>query len=181
MAEPDALAVPVGWEGILDPGERLLWHGRPSGRLTFRGQSGTAMVVGVGFVVVALFFIFMGFVVGSVIFVLFPMIHLTVGLGLLAGKPLWRAYVHRRSWYTLTDRRAVIATDHWPHGRQLKTWRVGPDSPVALIDRPVPGVQFALDRRTGQRGAHATPVAFEMIDEVDEVIAILNHIRQGTA
>jgi hypothetical protein len=181
MAAADTDGVPTGWEGILDPGERIIWQGRPSGRLTFRGQKPGAMLVGGVFVAVSLFFIAIGFAVGSVIFVLFPMIHLSVGLALVAGQPFWRVYAHRHTWYTLTDRRAVIATDHWPTRRKLGTWRIGSDSPVARIDGPIPGVQFAFENLTGQRGPYQRPILFEMIDDADAVIAILNQIRQRTA
>ena len=173
--------VPAGWEGILAPGERILWQGRPDGRLTFRGHSLGLMFMGAVFSAVALLFMGIGIVAGDLVFTLFPVIHLSVGLGLMFGMPVYGAYARRRTWYTLTDRRAVIATDYWPKGRDITLHEIGPDSPVTLVERPWPGVQFATHHLRTKNGTRILPIGFERIAEARLVHDILHSIKQGKA
>jgi hypothetical protein len=173
--------VPEGWEGILSPGERILWQGRPEGRFTLRGHSFILIGVGAIFSAVALLFISVGLSLGDLVFTLFPMVHLTVGLGLMVGPPFWRTYVWRNTWYTLTDRRAIIATDIWPKGRDLSLYDVGPDSPLLLVERPWPGVHFAMRHSRGKHGVRVVPFGFERLADAKAVFDMMTTIKQGKA
>ena len=172
-------AVPAGWEGILDPGERILWQGRPSAAFTFRGQSVALMLGGALFAGVALLFIGVGIALREWAFALFPVIHLAVGLGMILGGPILSARERGRTWYTLTDRRAVIATDNWPKGRQIRTWPIGRDTPLELVEGRWPAVHFAYEQRAGKKGLYKAPVGFEMLPEARAVHDIILQNRQG--
>lgn len=172
---------PAGWEGILAPGERILWQGRPDPTFTLRGHSFALIFVGAFFSAIALLFIGVGIAIGDMVFALFPTIHLAVGLGLLIGPPVWKTYVRRNSWYTLTDRRAIIATDLWPKGRDMVMHDIGPDSPLRLIERPHPGVHFAIRHIRTKRGTRVVPFGFDHIDDAQKVYDLLQSIKQGTA
>ena len=37
------------WENILDPGERILWQGRPDGAVVFRIQNAVTFLFGLAF------------------------------------------------------------------------------------------------------------------------------------
>jgi len=176
-----ASQVPAGWEGILSPGERILWQGRPDGRLTFRGHSLGLMFMGAVFSAVALLFMAIGIAAGDLVFTLFPVIHLSVGLGLMFGMPVYGAYARRNTWYTLTDRRAIIATDFWPKGRDMALHDIGPDSPLRLIDRPFPGVHFAMHHHRTKTGTRVVPFGFDRITDAKQVFDLMQLIKQGKA
>jgi hypothetical protein len=176
-----ASQVPAGWEGILSPGERILWQGRPNARFTLRGHSLALVFVGGVFTAVALLFIAVGIAVGDLIFALFPLIHLGAGLAMMIGPPLFGAHARRNTWYTLTDRRAVIATDFWPKGRDMALYDIGPDSPLRLIDRPFPGVHFAMHHHRTKTGTRVVPFGFDRITDAKQVFDLMQLIKQGKA
>jgi hypothetical protein len=111
------LPVPEGWEGILEPGEQVLWQGRPTAGLHWRERLGARTVFGLAYAGFALFWIFTAAVITSraptLLNLLFPLAgvpFLLIGLNLAIGKPLREARQRRQTFYTLTDRAAFIAT-----------------------------------------------------------------------
>ena len=50
---------PAGWEGILDPGERILWQGRPVPGIVWRPQQMVTFLFGLAFAGFALFWMLM--------------------------------------------------------------------------------------------------------------------------
>lgn len=179
MTDAAPPSVPAGWDGVLQPGERILWQGRPDATFTLRGHSKVLMLVGGLFSAVALVFIAVGVTQGIVAFMVFPLVHLAVGLGLLVGAPMWRSYRWRNTWYTLTDRRAIIATDHWPKGRDLRLYPLGPDTPLAIATRPMPVVQFANVHIRTKHGTRLQPLGFERIPDAEAVFEMISAIKQG--
>jgi hypothetical protein len=120
-----------GWDGILQPGETILWQGQPVPDLRWRDMISGRLPIGVFFTLFSLFWIGMATtmvasVEGPVLPVLlFPFAglpFLAIGLYMLAGHVVWDALVRRGTWYTLTDRTAFVATeilgrrklDHYP-------------------------------------------------------------------
>ena len=57
--EVEASAQPEGGRGLLDPGERILWQGRPDGRLHFELGKLPQALFGLAFVGFALFWMVM--------------------------------------------------------------------------------------------------------------------------
>ncbi|MFN3938149.1 MAG: aspartate carbamoyltransferase catalytic subunit [Gemmobacter sp.] len=172
---------PAGWEGILQPGEKIMWQGRPDPRLRFRAPEFAMFVVGAAFAGMAMLFIVAGIVVGEIMMVLFPMLHLAVGLGLMFGPTLWSAHVRRGTWYTLTDRRAIVATDYWPRGRDLQSFPIDRDQRVELRPGNPGSVLFAFHRKLGKNGLREVGTGFEMLHEAPEVYALIEAARRGTA
>lgn len=123
MSTPPSEAgpVPPGWEGLLEPGEQILWQGRPGTGIRWAElrsvqsriglfltlfmlvwlAGGTSMMDGAGdWAWLAILVIG---VIGAVM--------LAAGLYLLVGRLVWDAWRRRHGWYTLTDRAAFVATD----------------------------------------------------------------------
>lgn len=98
-----------GWEGILAPGERVIWQGRPARdlRLIVRDpmEFGLGMALTLG-PLAPMAILWRGG--GSGWAWLVP--PLLLGLWCLLGPGLRDCYRRRRTWYSLTDRRAFIAT-----------------------------------------------------------------------
>ncbi|RVV98350.1 hypothetical protein EKE94_05340 [Mesobaculum littorinae] len=184
-----------GWEGILDPGEEILWQGRPDGALVLSGGLGRS-VFGLAFTAVSVLILREIAADGPPLAMLWALPFLGIGLYMLAGRFAWDALRRRHTWYTLTDRRAFIATELFGR-RRLNSWPIRPDTPVTLDPGPPDDVWFAEDwreirhhdrRDRGHR--HSRPrrvrrrVGFRRIAEGRRVMGLIHQIQStasGTA
>jgi len=131
-----------GWEGILDKGEKILWQGRPDGKISLTPATIGTLGFGLLFAGFALFWMFMAAQAGGN-FWMFGLIHFFVGLS-LALVPIYAgSYKRRHSWYTLTNRRAFIASDLPLVGKKLVSYPIDKNSPLALIEGNPGSVIFA--------------------------------------
>ena len=117
------MTAPVGWEGILDEGEEILWQGRPDGQFVFRMGHIATSLFGLVFAGFALVWMILASQAGG-FFWMFGLIHFSVGVGLSVGPPIWSVWSRRHTWYTLTNEHAFIATDIPMMGRKLKSYQI---------------------------------------------------------
>lgn len=170
-----------GWESILEPGERVLWQGRPDGGLRFDGFDLGTTVFGLAAAGFAIFFFVQGLgAVGSgalgFLFPLAGLVFLGVGLNLAGGRFFLDAWRRRRTWYSLTSRRAFIATQLFGR-RRLREWRIDASTVVDLRDGPLQSVGF-----TGSRVAPAAARAsFDGLADGRQVLALMEQVKAGTA
>ena len=196
-----------GWEGILDPGERILWQGRPRPGLSLRGFSPIEAGMGAFFMVFALVWINMTLEIGNSfrdapgfvrLFPLFGVIFFVAGFWIAIGGLLWQSFLLTRTHYTLTDRRGFIAVDHPFAGRKLSDYRIRPETELKLYDGSPGAVQFATRRVTStQYRTHSVnpgvgprrmtrtnrevPVFFDRIDDPRRVYRLLREVQTGAA
>lgn len=189
---------PMGWQGILDKDEKILWQGRPDTQLVFRDLLRLETFLGVFFLAFSLFWTFgAASIVGSLplngatgLFAFFPFFGLpfiAVGLYLVIGHIFWDAYLRGRTWYTLTNKAAYIATQTFGK-RKLK--RVDREEMVSPeLEDGMPGtVWFAREIRTrhsrrrssrnftrssSRTHAYEVPVGFKRINEARMVYRLL--------
>ncbi len=170
-----------GWDAILEPGERLLWQGQPDGGLRFDGFELGGTVFGLALTGFALFFLQQSFgaVAEGPLGVLFPavaLVFLAVGLNLAGGRFFLDTWKRRRTWYSLSTRRAFVATDFlgW---RRLRDWRIDASTVVDLQDGPLQSVGF-----TGARTAPgAARASFDGLADGRAVLALMEKVKAGTA
>ena len=167
-----------GWEGLLDPGETILWQGRPGARIRLGIGDIVLMVFGTFFAGFALVWMALVSGVGGLFWV-FGMIHFMVGLGIICWPLLGRPYLRRHTWYTLTDARAFIATELPLKGKQLKSYAITPDNQLTLEDGPPGSVIFASEWRRGKKGSYETRIGFHDIDEARKVYGLMRGIQRG--
>lgn len=171
----------AGWEGLLDAGEQVLWQGQPRPGLAIRPASTERLVMGLALVGFALvWFRVTSHDVGGLPGVgwLVPLAALPfLGIGLynLGGDALWRTVNAGRTWYTLTDRRALIATDIFGR-RELRSW---PIDPATIIDYA--GEEPGTIRFAGSRAGASGGAAFERIAGAAEVHALMRRVQRGQA
>ncbi len=190
-AEP----VPPGWEGLLEPGERILWQGRPDSRLVWADLLQVQTLFGLVFTGFALFWIASaarmgrGFGGGGPVDGVFPLFGLpfvAVGLYMVVGRIFWDAFVRRGLNYTLTDRTAFIAANLMGR-RKLERYPVGPDMKLVL-EEGTPGTVWFAEKVTHRpggwtgsgsnrsyRGPSTTrePIGFRRIETPREVYRLL--------
>jgi hypothetical protein len=136
------------WEPYLEPGEMILWQGRPATAISWRGgEMGTVLLGAILLGILGVFPVLMRLEHagpgspwddtsrwGAMIFA-----GLAVGVAL--SGPLIMRMVRRGTWYTLTSRRAIIA--YWPilFGRTVTRSLHGyPISDVQVVASDVPGL-----------------------------------------
>ena len=174
------------WEGLLAPDERILWQGRPVARLAFRPSD--LVMSGFGFVFFA-FAVFWTYMAGWIsrgtdplgnIFPLFGIPFILVGAYLLFGRFFWDVLRRRGTWYTLTNKRAFIATDVFGH-RTLKDYVIEPDANIVLLEEGgEQTVNFAEYWVRGHKGqSHRKTVGFELLPDGREVYGLLREVRDA--
>ena len=178
-------AAPPGWEGILENGEEILWQGRPDSRVSFHDLRPMQVVTGLFFTGFALFWIFQAARITSMgnapwfarLFPLFGIPFVLAGLNMLGGSALLDAYKRRYTWYTLTNRRAFVATDVPLLGRGLKSWDITPATEIEFDGRDPGTLIFAYETRRS-RGKSRKPVGFIRIPEARAVLTQMQQIRK---
>lgn len=180
MTSETAQTVPAGWDGILDPGETILWQGRPDGKVIILAKNIVTLLFGLFFGGFALFWVVMAGAMGGGMFALFGVPHFLVGAGIVWGAIYWGPYKQRRTWYTLTDRRALIATELPIRGRRLKSWPINPDTPIDFQPGPPASVFFASEMKRGEHSSYQVPIGFERIEDGDTVYRLIRSIQTET-
>lgn len=124
-----------GWSGILAEGETILWQGQPDGALAMDWSRATESAMGAFFVLFSLVWMGGAAKAGG-FFWTFGLIFLAVGVWNALQPNLIDTLRRRRTWYTLTDRRAFIATDLPGQGRRLAAY---PITDATMIELDLPG------------------------------------------
>ena len=169
---------PPQWQGILDSGERIVWQGRPDQGFDVAGRDIPQALFALLFSGFAVFWMTKAAAAGGG-FWMFGLIHFSVGLGIFWKAIFGTTVRRRRTWYTLTNRRAFIATDFPWKGRELKSYPITPDSPISYRAGPPATMFFARERRTGTKGrSYNANIGFERIAEGDKVMALLRRAQR---
>lgn len=168
-----------GWESILDEGEKILWQGRPNGAVVFKLGNLMTFIFGLFFAGFALFWMIMAASAGGG-FWMFGLLHFSVGIGLAFGSLFWSAFKRRRMWYTLSTRRAFIATDLPLKGRQLKSYPIGPDTILEFTDGPLATLNFNKEMRRGKNRTYTVDIGFERIKDGASVYRLMRDIQKKT-
>lgn len=191
-----------GWEGILDEGENILWQGAPDGGLDFSGFWSMQSVFAAFFAGFSLIWITAAFMmtgalndpVGRVINIVFPLFglpFLAVGLHMLVGRFWTDARRRRNSHYTLTNHAAYIGVKSRGK-RSLDRYAIGPDMRLTLDDGDLGTVWFASRvnamprhapqmRRSRSRIGGATQtvesIGFERLPNAREIYAMMRKVQ----
>ena len=204
----DHYPAPQDWERILEPGERLLWTGRPVPGIDWRDLISQGSMSGLGSIFFGLVWYMMtsGMVtnmademrvfgpgrrdpVMDTVLPLVPYIGLLImaqGIWRLAGRPLMSLLGQGRAWYSLTNRRAFIARSRLGR-KELQSWPLAEMERLDLIGGDPGDVIFAEERQTvvqtGRRGSRRTfertrPVGFRRIREAQRVHQMINAQRR---
>ncbi|MGI9370798.1 MAG: aspartate carbamoyltransferase catalytic subunit [Ruegeria sp.] len=166
------------WDKLLDRGEKIIWQGRPDGEFSIKDVSIVLVFFGFFFAGFAVFWVAMASQ-ASILFSLFGLPFVAAGFFLVANGIFGRTFRRRRSWYTLTDRRAFIATNFPFHGRRLKSYSITEENQLELVDGRHPSVYFDKETRRGNKGNYEISIEFENLADGREVYALLRGIQTG--
>lgn len=176
------MTAPDPWAGILDPGETVLWQGRPDTRPQWAMLSPQRLTLGVVFIVAAALWGWQsaGLAQAGGAMALLPWIAvplLAVGLFNLAGHVLWDAFRRRCTWYTLTNRRAFIATDIPFRGKRLKSYPINRETILSFDESEPASIGFAFEPVPMKRSTRMKMVGFERIADGQTVFALMRGVQ----
>jgi len=177
MTNIAASHTPDGWAAILDEGEKILWQGRPDGAVVFKAVNIMTFIFGLFFAGFALFWMVMA-AQGGGGFWMFGLLHFSVGIGLSFGSLFWGAFKRRHTWYTLTDRRAFIATNLPLKGRQIKSYPIKPETLLDFTDGPFATLNFGVEWRRGKNKSYTVDIGFERIKDGPKVYRLMRDIQK---
>ena len=174
----------MDWDDILDADEYILWQGRPDPSMSLSEIGPTTGLFG-------LFLLFSTVLWASATDEKWPMVvvHLPLAALLLYFGVLQKPRQYRRTWYTLSNKRAYIATDLPFQGKRLKSYIITPNSPVALEGNAPHTVTFAFHtlpdpvprrlRAGAKNPAPAPRIGFERLPDGPKVFHLLRDIQEG--
>ncbi len=167
---------PQGWDGILEPGEEILWQGRPGGGISWAGLEPRKVLFGVVFSGFALFWSFKAATIRMqaplpvrLLLPLFGLAFLYQGAKLAGADRIWQALQRRSSWYTLTNRRAFIATDLFGR-KKLSSWPITAETVIDFVEGARSSLFFA---REG-----SNRIGFERIEGGRELLGLMRKLQR---
>ena len=164
------------WAGILDQGENILWQGRPLPRLRLEFQTPFEPLFFTFFTGFSVFWMVGASRAGG-LFWTFGLLFFVVGSYSLIGQHYWKRYLRAHTFYTLTDRRALIATDVWGR-RTLKSYPIAKSTMVELADGAPGSVFFATETQTDSDGDRThSRIGFELVEDCRSVYALIRQIQ----
>ncbi|MDP0930154.1 aspartate carbamoyltransferase catalytic subunit [Paracoccus onubensis] len=166
-------AGPDDWADILLPGEILQWRGRPKPGISLRPFDYFQIPFGIIFSGIALIWIMAAMTAGGFIW-MFGILHFSVGMALVLYPFLWLQMVRRRTYYTLTNRRTMIARNLPLMGRSLESWHLERLENIDLTDRNPGNVYFA--KHHSWRGL-SQKIGLERIANPREVFSMISTLR----
>jgi len=183
------------WQPYLDPDESLLWQGTPVTGLRFPPKAALTSFGGLFLLGFALFWTLgagagilsgawrsegTGMRVFMVIFPLFGLPFVALGVYLVIGHYFHDAKRRRQTRYALTNRRALIAY----HGRpfSLRSWPILPDTMLDYAPGPEASISFATELQVDSEGDKSySRIGFDRITEGDAVYRLIRKIQRGEA
>ncbi len=166
-----------GWAGLLDDDETILWQGRPDGRFTFKPSMVPTTIFGLFFSGFALFWMIGASQAGG-IFWMFGLLHFGVGLAIVIASLFKTSFVRRRTWYTLTDKRAFIAKKLPMMGRSIRSYPITSRTVIEYKDADFDSILFANEERNSKNGAYNVPIGFEQLADGKPVLQMIRGIQK---
>lgn len=192
QSDPSFVTVPeeglqaAAWENFLEPDEKILWHGRPDAEALWSPTATSRAAVGIPFMIFG----------GVMLRVTWPQhgnfegmtpvwiiagVMIAFGLFYSISAPFRDRARRMRTWYTLTDTRAVIATDI--KRRQFTSYPITPDNDITL---PLLGAKTSVwfaKKVTPPRDRDDTSsvklIGFELIKDAPHVYDLLKQVQKG--
>jgi len=165
------------WEGILDEDEKIIWQGRPDGKVTLGIAHFAGAAFGLLFAGFALVWMMLASMSGG-FFWMFGLLHFAVGLGIAGGALFGPAFRRRHTWYTLTDQRAFVATDLPFMGRKLNSYPITSKTRLTYQDNDPATITFHTEFRTTKNGSRRIEIGFERIADGAKVYRLMRDTQE---
>lgn len=164
------------WRDYLLPDEQIVWQGRPGTMLRLRPRDLLQMLFGAAFTAFSVFWM-MGAAQAGGYFWTFGLLHFAAGLALTLTPLLTGPFLRRRTFYTLTTQRALVATDMPLFGRRLDAYPLSQMGQLRLLPGQPGTIWFA--ERAGNWALRTPPakVGFEFIADAAQVFSWMAQLQ----
>lgn len=172
-----------GWQGLLDPGEQILWQGQPDGRVSLNDVDLRRSLMGLFIMGFALFWSFAAMRAAAadggpaLIMAAAGLFFFVLGAREAFGYLLLDGFARSRTWYTLTDRRGFIATDLF-RKRRLNSYPITSDTVLELIDETPGSVLFFRNRGSRRRTGAPRRDGFRRIEDARHVYDLMRKVQR---
>jgi len=180
----------------LDPGERLLWAGQPRGGLRLRPQDALLIPFSVMWGGFAIFWEYMALTQTSkapgpigVVFPLFGLPFVVIGLYLMVGRFFFDARLRARTFYGVTNERILIVSGVF--SQQTKSLSLHTLADVSLSQRadgsgsiafgPTHAMGAFFPAGSWPGAGRYMPPSFDLIERAKEVYDIIRGAQRGAA
>ena len=169
---------PEGWEEIFETGEELLWQGRPD--TSFVWQKSNISTALLGLVVTGFGVIWITITSQSGgYFWLLGIGFLLIGPLLAIAPPYMNALMRRATWYSLSNKRAFIATERASVGRKLRAYAIHPNFELEFDHADPATINFAHEVRYNGNSPYTVKIGFERIQDGQQVYDMMAAIQKG--
>lgn len=169
---------PPEWQGILDDDERIQWQGHPEHRVRFTFRSKFEPFFYLFYVAFSVFWMVTAALAAGP-FWMFGLIFFAVGAYKLVGQHYWKARLRRATFYTLTDKRAFIASNPPFGARKLDSYPITAQTPLRLEeDRGLTTIYFAHQNSTARNKDRIGTIGFELLADGRQVYSTMRQIQK---
>jgi len=168
------------WSGLLDEDESILWQGAPEKRLRIEWDSPFAPVFFIFFTGFSVFWMIMASRAPGP-FWMFGLIFFAIGIYNLVLVHFWKAFERRNTHYTLTNKRAFIASKGTWKGKTLESFPIASETPIGLVDGALSTITFASKTKMTNRQMTEVKIGFEDIANGREVYKLIRQVQAGAA
>ncbi len=169
------------WEALLEPGEALLWQGRPAGGVRLEKSAALPILVG-GLFLAFLPFVYITYLtpdsggpINPVYYAIAAALAL-FGLWQVAGRWIFDAYQRKNTRYGLTSKRAIIAISGF--GGRVKSYPINRKNNLSLEEGTLDRVNFAQRIQKSKDGDRIINIGFRYIEDGQEVFRLLQKVRK---
>jgi hypothetical protein len=171
------------WDDILDDDETIVWQGRPVGGLNLKTTHLFPIIFGFFFAGFALFWMIAASRAGGY-FWMFGLLHFGVGLAISGGMLINPIIAAKRTWYTLTNKRGMIARTSILGQKSLSSYPINADTQIEYVTKTFEkgSVFFAnkqVRNRKRQNRTRNVPVGFENITDAANVQRLIRDIQKA--
>lgn len=166
-----------GWDDILDPDEEILWQGRPDASLVVSAETVVTAIFGTAFAGFAFFWMVMA-AQGGGFFWMFGLIHFSVGVAMAFGGFLRRPWQNSRTWYSLSNKRAFIATDYPIVGKRLRSYPINAGTSLSMDEGALATIHFATQTYTHKGRQRTRRIGFHRIADGPHVYRLMRDIQR---
>lgn len=160
----------ASWDEFLDDGETVLWQGQPKPVIRMDSNAKIGLALGSVFVLYYIIGTIVRWPEIPMVQVVINLVMTCVGLWLMYEATLRQIVRRKRTWYTVTNKRAFVATDPVFDERKLAVHPITPQTPLTRKDD---GILFGKTTLKTWLGQRKVPIGFFCLEDPDLVMSHL--------
>lgn len=171
---------PAGWEDIFEPGEVLLWQGRPDTAIVWQKRHILPVILGLGVACIGIIWISLT-PLGNGYTIIMGLGLLLLAAFLSIAPPVMASMVRKATWYSLSNKRAFIAMNREQIGPKLSAYVIEPDFDIKFDGNDPATIMFAIEIRQPGNASYLSKISFDRIKDGQHVYDLMRDIQEGRA